>query len=158
MKIRILAAGGKMPGWVQEGYGEYAKRLPREIALEVVEIPLGQRGQKSSPALVEKARQKEGDAMLTALAPRDHVVALDVKGKPWSTEQLSEQLAGWQMLGENVSVLIGGPDGLAPGCLARAQQRWSLSPLTLPHPLVRVLLAEQLYRAWTLLAGHPYHK
>ena len=158
MKIRILAAGGKMPGWVQEGYSEYAKRLPREIALEMVEIPLGQRGQKNSPALVEKARQKEGDAILAALAPREHVVALDVQGKPWSTEQLSEQLAGWQMLGENVSLLIGGPDGLAPDCLARAQQRWSLSPLTLPHPLVRVLLAEQLYRAWTLLAGHPYHK
>ncbi|KUJ82475.1 23S rRNA (pseudouridine(1915)-N(3))-methyltransferase RlmH [Microbulbifer flavimaris] len=158
MKIRILAAGGRMPGWVQEGYNEYAKRLPREISLEMVEIPLGQRGQKSSPALVEKARQKEGEAMLSALNPRDHVVALDVKGKPWSTEQLSQQLEGWQMQGDNVALLIGGPDGLAPDCLARARQRWSLSPLTLPHPLVRVVLAEQLYRAWTLLAGHPYHK
>ncbi|WP_237066414.1 23S rRNA (pseudouridine(1915)-N(3))-methyltransferase RlmH [Microbulbifer guangxiensis] len=158
MKIRILAAGGRMPGWVQEGYNEYAKRLPREISLEMVEIPLGQRGQKNAPALVEKARQKEGEAMLAALSPRDHVVALDVKGKPWSTEQLSQQLEGWQMQGDNVALLIGGPDGLAPDCLARARQRWSLSPLTLPHPLVRVVLAEQLYRAWTLLAGHPYHK
>ncbi|WP_193161455.1 23S rRNA (pseudouridine(1915)-N(3))-methyltransferase RlmH [Microbulbifer hainanensis] len=158
MKIRILAAGGRMPGWVQEGYAEYAKRLPREIALEMVEIPLGQRGQKGSPALVEKARQKEGEAMLAALGPRDHVVALDVLGKPWSTEQLSQHLQDWQLLGENVALLIGGPDGLAPDCLTRARQRWSLSPLTLPHPLVRVVLAEQLYRAWTLLAGHPYHK
>jgi 23S rRNA (pseudouridine1915-N3)-methyltransferase len=147
-----------MPRWVQEGYAEYAKRLPREIALELLELPLGQRGQKNSAALVEKARQKEGEAMLAALSPREHVVALDVQGKAWSTEQLSAQLADWQMLGENLSLLIGGPDGLAPECLARAQQRWSLSPLTLPHPLVRVLLAEQLYRAWTLLAGHPYHK
>ncbi|AOS97135.1 Ribosomal RNA large subunit methyltransferase H [Microbulbifer aggregans] len=158
MKIRILAAGGRMPAWVQEGYNEYAKRLPREISLEMVEIPLGQRGQKNAPALVEKARQKEGEAMLAALHPRDHVVALDVKGKPWSTEQLSQQLEGWQMQGDNVALLIGGPDGLAPDCLAKARQRWSLSPLTLPHPLVRVVLAEQLYRAWTLLAGHPYHK
>ncbi|MFV8783516.1 23S rRNA (pseudouridine(1915)-N(3))-methyltransferase RlmH [Microbulbifer sp. SA54] len=158
MKIRILAAGGKMPSWVQEGYQEYAKRLPRELTLEMVEIPLGNRGQKNSAALVEKARQKEGEAMLAALGPRDHVVALDVKGKSWSTEQLSRELAGWQMSGDNVSLLIGGPDGLAPDCLSRASQRWSLSALTMPHPLVRVLLAEQLYRAWTLLAGHPYHK
>lgn len=147
-----------MPGWVQEGYAEYAKRLPRELALELVELPLGNRGQKNSPALVEKARRREGEAMLAALAPRDHVVALDVQGVAWSTGQLARQLAAWQMQGDSVSLLIGGPDGLDPPCLARARQRWSLSPLTLPHPLVRVLLAEQLYRAWTLLAGHPYHK
>ncbi|WGL16474.1 23S rRNA (pseudouridine(1915)-N(3))-methyltransferase RlmH [Microbulbifer bruguierae] len=158
MKVRILAAGGKMPGWVQEGYNEYAKRLPRELTLEMVEIPLGNRGQKNSAALVEKARQKEGEAMLAAIGPRDHVVALEVKGKSWSTEQLSRELADWQMSGDNVSLLIGGPDGLSADCLARANQKWSLSALTMPHPLVRVLLAEQLYRAWTLLAGHPYHK
>ncbi len=147
-----------MPGWVQEGYNEYAKRLPRELTLEMVEIPLGNRGQKNSPALVEKARQKEGEAMLAAIQPREHVVALEVKGKSWSTEQLSRELADWQMGGDNVCLLIGGPDGLAPECVARANQKWSLSALTMPHPLVRVLLAEQLYRAWTLLAGHPYHK
>ncbi|MEX2964470.1 23S rRNA (pseudouridine(1915)-N(3))-methyltransferase RlmH [Microbulbifer sp. TYP-18] len=158
MKIRILAAGGKMPQWVQEGYGDYVKRLPREMTPELVDIPLGQRGQKNSPAQIDKARQKEGRSMLAALSAREHVVALEVRGKPWSTEQLAQQLRDWQMLGENVSLLVGGPDGLAPDCVARAQQSWSLSPLTLPHPLVRVLLAEQLYRAWTLLAGHPYHK
>ncbi|GAB2506458.1 23S rRNA (pseudouridine(1915)-N(3))-methyltransferase RlmH [Microbulbifer agarilyticus] len=158
MKIRIIAAGGKMPGWVQEGYNEYAKRLPRELTLEMVEIPLGNRGQKNSPALVEKARQREGEAMLAAIQPREHVVALEVKGKSWSTEQLSRELSDWQMGGDNVCLLIGGPDGLAPECVARANQKWSLSALTMPHPLVRVLLAEQLYRAWTLLAGHPYHK
>lgn len=147
-----------MPAWVQQGYNEYAKRLPREISLEMVEIPLGNRGQKNSASLVEKARRKEGEAMLAALAPRDHVVALDVLGKPWGTEQLSRELENWRMQGDNVSLLIGGPDGLAEDCLSRARQRWSLSPLTLPHPLVRVVLAEQIYRAWTLLAGHPYHK
>ncbi|WP_066962669.1 23S rRNA (pseudouridine(1915)-N(3))-methyltransferase RlmH [Microbulbifer sp. Q7] len=158
MKIRIIAAGGKMPAWVQEGYNEYAKRLPRELTLEMVEVALGNRGQKNSAALVEKARQKEGEAMLAAIHPRDHVVALEVKGKSWSTEQLSRELSGWQMSGDNLCLLIGGPDGLSPECVARANQKWSLSALTLPHPLVRVLLAEQLYRAWTLLAGHPYHK
>ncbi|WP_078084348.1 23S rRNA (pseudouridine(1915)-N(3))-methyltransferase RlmH [Microbulbifer mangrovi] len=158
MKIRIIAAGGKMPAWVQEGYNEYAKRLPRELTLEMVEVPLGNRGQKNSAALVEKARQKEGEAMLAAINPREHVVALEVKGKSWSTEQLSRELASWQMSGDNVCLLIGGPDGLSPDCVARANQKWSLSALTLPHPLVRVLLAEQMYRAWTLLAGHPYHK
>lgn len=147
-----------MPAWVQEGYNEYAKRLPRELTLEMVEVPLGNRGQKNSAALVEKARQKEGEAMLAAINPREHVVALEVKGKSWSTEQLSRELADWQMSGDNVCLLIGGPDGLSPDCVARANQKWSLSALTLPHPLVRVLLAEQLYRAWTLLAGHPYHK
>ncbi len=147
-----------MPAWVQEGYNEYAKRLPRELTLEMVEVPLGNRGQKNSAALVEKARQKEGEAMLAAINPREHVVALEVKGKSWSTEQLSRELASWQMSGDNVCLLIGGPDGLSPDCVARANQKWSLSALTLPHPLVRVLLAEQMYRAWTLLAGHPYHK
>ncbi|WKD48770.1 23S rRNA (pseudouridine(1915)-N(3))-methyltransferase RlmH [Microbulbifer spongiae] len=158
MKIRILAAGGKMPRWVQEGYTEYARRLPRDIFLEVVEIPLGPRGRKNTLALIDKARRKEGEAMLSALGPRDHVVALDVKGKPWSTAQLSRQLREWQLSGESVCLLIGGPDGLSGDCLNAARQCWSLSPLTLPHPLVRVVLAEQIYRAWTLLVGHPYHK
>ena len=88
----------------------------------------------------------------------DRVIALDVRGSAWSTEQLAEELSDWQMAGTNVSLLIGGPDGLSRDCLQRARQRWSLSALTLPHPLVRVVLAEQLYRAWTITAGHPYHR
>ena len=96
--------------------------------------------------------------MLAVVAPQQLVVALDVKGRAWSTEQLAEQLQGWLQDGRNLSLLVGGPDGLAPACLERAEQRWSLSPLTLPHPLVRVLLAEQLYRAWTVLNNHPYHR
>lgn len=158
MKIRIVASAGRMPPWVQQGYEEYTKRLPRTLRLELVELPLGRRGHKSTPGTIARARREEGRSILAALAPRDHVIALDVRGKAWSTEQLSAQLADWRMRSDTVSLMIGGPDGLDEDCLNRASQRWSLSPLTLPHPLVRVLLAEQLYRAWTLLSGHPYHK
>jgi 23S rRNA (pseudouridine1915-N3)-methyltransferase len=96
--------------------------------------------------------------MLGAVGERERVIALDVAGRGCSTEQLAGQLRDWLQDGRDLSLLIGGPDGLAAECLARADQRWSLSPLTLPHPLVRVLLAEQLYRAWTLVSGHPYHR
>jgi len=155
MRLRILAVGTRMPGWVTEGFNEYRKRLPPEIRVELVELPLGPRG-KGQP--LERAMEREGEAMLKAIQPGDGVIALDVPGKPWSTEQLAHQLRAWQESGKNHSLLIGGPDGLAPACLARADQSWSLSPLTLPHPLVRILLIEQLYRAWSLNAGHPYHK
>jgi 23S rRNA (pseudouridine1915-N3)-methyltransferase len=105
--------------------------------------------------------EKEGEAMLAVIekgGKDEQVIALEVKGKPWSTEQLAENLAGWKMSGSNYSLLIGGPDGLAPACLALATIKWSLSPLTLPHPLVRILVIEQLYRACTILQNHPYHK
>ena len=101
---------------------------------------------------------KEGEAMLKAIAPSDKVIALDVLGKSWSTEKLASQLSDWQFEGCDFCFLIGGPDGLAPECLARADAKWSLSALTMPHPLVRIMLAEQLYRAWTITVGHPYHK
>ncbi|HBD23146.1 MAG: 23S rRNA (pseudouridine(1915)-N(3))-methyltransferase RlmH [Pseudomonadales bacterium] len=155
MKIKLLAVGNKMPPWVTAGYQEYAKRLPAYMQLQLQELPLGFRGASADPA---KAMQQEGDAMLAAIAQDDRVVALDVKGKAWSTEELAKQCADWQMDGRNVSLLVGGPNGLASSCLQRADQKWSLSPLTLPHPLVRVLLAEQLYRAWSILNNHPYHK
>ncbi|AFU98618.1 23S rRNA (pseudouridine(1915)-N(3))-methyltransferase RlmH [Simiduia agarivorans] len=155
MRIRLIAVGTKMPAWVEQGWQEYVKRLPREISLELVEIPLGTRTKSSSTAA---AIAKESDAILQAIGANDKVIALEVKGKDWSTEQLSGQLAQWQMDGDNVSLLVGGPDGLSDACRARAQVHWSLSRLTLPHPLVRVLLAEQVYRAWTILANHPYHK
>lgn len=155
MRIRILAVGGKMPSWVGQGYQEYAKRLPRELALEVVELPLGHRGKGQD---TERAIRKEGDQMLAAIADTDWVVALDLNGKEWSTEALAGQLQTWQMQGRNISLLVGGPEGLDSRCLARADQCWSLSRLTLPHPLVRIFLAEQIYRAWTVTQGHPYHK
>ncbi len=155
MKLRLLAVGHKMPAWVEQGYAEYAKRLPADCALELVEIAPGHRAKNTSK---EKAMQQEADALRKAIRPQDFVVALDVKGQPWSTEQLAQQLDGWRMQGGDVALLIGGPDGMTPELLSLARQRWSLSALTLPHPLVRVLLAEQLYRAWSILQGHPYHK
>ena len=156
MRITVLAVGGKMPAWVDEGVAEYDKRLPRELRLEWRDIPLAQRGKKNAD--VEALRDKEGLALLKAIPDGDRVLALDVRGKPWSTEQLADRLRHWQMESINTSLLIGGPDGLSQACLQRADARWSLSALTLPHPLVRVLLAEQLYRAWTITVNHPYHR
>lgn len=155
MRIRLIAVGTRMPDWVQTAFAEYAKRLPRELALELMEIPLGPRSKSSSTSA---AIAKESAAILSAIGDGDRVIALEVKGKDWSTEQLAQQLAKWQMDGGNVSLLVGGPDGLSDACRARADVHWSLSRLTLPHPLVRVLLSEQIYRAWTILANHPYHK
>lgn len=155
MRIRIIAVGTKMPDWVEQGYAEYAKRMPRDCVVELVELPLGQRGKNTD---IARAMEKEGEATLAAIGKGDHVIALDVKGKPWSTEQLAQQMAQWRMSGSNYCLLIGGPDGLAPQCLALAQSRWSLSALTLPHPLVRIVVIEQLYRACTILQNHPYHK
>ena len=155
MKIRLLAVGSKMPAWVEQGYQEYAKRLPRDCSLELVEISPGHRGKNASS---DKAMQQEADALKKAIRTGEHVVALAVEGKPWSTERLSEELEGWRNQGGDVALLVGGPDGMTDDVLRLAKQRWSLSPLTLPHPLVRVLLSEQIYRAWTILQGHPYHK
>lgn len=155
MRVRLIAIGGKMPRWVTDGYNEYAKRLPQDMQLELVELSLGHRGKNSD---VARAKKLEGDQMLAAIPKGDRVIALEVGGKSWSTEQLADQLEDWRMDGRNVSLLVGGPDGLDSRCVALADQKWSLSALTLPHPLVRVLLAEQLYRAWTLIQGHPYHK
>lgn len=144
-----------MPSWVIEGVSEYQKRLPNEFSLDIIEIPLGHRGKGADLA---RAKRQEGELMLAAIPKGDQVIALEVGGRNWSTEQLAEQAEQWQMSGRNVSLLVGGPDGLAPECIALANQKWSLSGLTLPHPLVRILLAEQLYRAWSILQGHPYHK
>ena len=155
MKIRLLAVGNKMPAWVEQGYQEYARRLPRDCSLELVEISPGHRGKNAN---TDKAMQQEADALKKAIRPGEHVVALAVEGKPWSTERLSEELEGWRNQGGDVALLVGGPDGMTDDVLRLAKQRWSLSPLTLPHPLVRVLLSEQIYRAWTILQGHPYHK
>jgi 23S rRNA (pseudouridine1915-N3)-methyltransferase len=155
VKIRLLAAGTRMPGWVDTAYADYAGRMPRECALELREIPLGRRSGGRSDG---RAVAAEGERMLKAITPGDRVVALDVTGRSLDTEALSRRLAGWLQDGRDVVLTVGGPDGLAPPVVDRAEWRWSLSPLTLPHGLVRVVLAEQLYRAWTVLAGHPYHR
>src|SRR5699024_6872034 len=147
------AVGTRMPGWVQQGYADYAKRMPRSCSLELIEIAHGKRQRGADRAMAD-----EGKAMLARVHADDAVIALDVKGKPWSTEQLPDNMHGWLADGRDRALLIGGPDGLATDCLARAGQRWSLSALTLPHPLVRVIVAEQLYRAYSLLNNHPYHR
>ncbi len=155
MKIKVVTIGQKMPKWVQEGYQEYAKRLPKDIGFELIELPMAKRGKSGSTA---QWIAQEGDAMMALIQPDHWVIALDERGKNWTTTQLSEQLSNWQLNGRDVILLIGGPDGLSAACKARANQLWSLSGLTLPHPMVRILLTETLYRAWTLLSGHPYHR
>ena len=155
MRARLIAVGERMPGWVAEGFAEYRKRLSHELPLELVELKPGIRGKGRDDA---RAMQDEGASILGALTRDTHVIALDGRGKTWSSEALAEELARWRMGGRDLAFLIGGPDGHAPDVLARADQSWSLGPLTLPHMLVRLVLAEQLYRATTLLAGHPYHR
>ncbi len=155
MKLTLVAVGTRMPDWVQAGYAEYAKRMPRECTLELREIALPTRGKNAD---IARAIEKESDAMLAVIPAQERVIALDVRGKAQSTESLRDALARWQMEGGNTSFLIGGPDGLSQACLQRASERWSLSALTLPHPLVRIVMAEQLYRAWSLLNHHPYHR
>ncbi|MCL7930050.1 23S rRNA (pseudouridine(1915)-N(3))-methyltransferase RlmH [Halomonas llamarensis] len=155
MKIRLLAVGTKMPAWVEEGVDTYRKRLPRDFSLEIEEIPLGQRGKNAN---VAKARGQEAERIRQKLKGDEYLVALEVKGKAWSTQVLAQEADQWRMLGKDIVLLVGGPDGLDPSLSAKADKAWSLSPLTLPHPLVRIMLAEQLYRAWTLLVGHPYHR
>ncbi|SET63911.1 23S rRNA (pseudouridine(1915)-N(3))-methyltransferase RlmH [Marinobacter segnicrescens] len=155
MRLKLVCVGQKMPGWVTEGYQEYARRMPRELPLELIEIAMPHRGKNPD---INRLMRQEADAVLAATGDSDHVVALEVGGRPWSTETLSRQLESWQLDGRDISFLVGGPDGLHPACRERADQQWSLSPLTLPHPLVRILLAEQLYRAWTITRNHPYHR
>lgn len=155
MKIHLLAIGARMPDWVKAGYAEYAERLPRECALNLVEISAVKRSQNADVARIVR---HEGERLLTAIPSGSAVIALDERGQPWSTVELAERLRGWLQDGREISLLIGGPDGLDPACRARADQMWSLSRLTLPHPLVRVVVAEQIYRAWSLLHRHPYHR
>jgi len=155
MRIGVIAVGTRMPDWVRQGVDEYSKRLPRELRPQWREIALARRGRGSAAA---QACAAEGEQILRALPAADRAIALEVGGSRISTEDLADQLRRWQQSGDNYSFLIGGPDGLSPACLARAHYRWSLSDLTLPHPLVRVVLIEQLYRAWTITANHPYHR
>ena len=155
MNIRIIAIGNKMPSWVTEGYNEYSKRFPSSCTLELCEIPAEKRTKQAD---IARITQREGEKILAAIKPGNRVIALDVLGRSWSTEQLATHLQAWHHEGRNIDLLIGGPDGLSEACLKKADNRWSLSALTLPHPLVRILLAEQLYRAVTIMQGHPYHR
>ncbi len=154
MRLKLLAAGTRMPHWVREGYEEYASRLRGEFRLELLEIPLGQRTGGDSA----RAVRREGERMLAAMDERACVVALQVDGRSLDTRSLAAFLAERLRDGRDVALCIGGPDGLAQAVDARADLRWSLSALTLPHGLVRVIVAEALYRAVSVLQGHPYHR
>jgi 23S rRNA (pseudouridine1915-N3)-methyltransferase len=154
MLLRLLAAGTKLPQWMNAGFSDYAMRLQGEYKLELLEIPLGQRGSGDTA----RAIAKEGERMLAALAGKPYVVALQVTGKVLSTEQLAKFLEARSHEGRDVAFCIGGPEGLAPAVDARADLRWSLSSLTLPHGLARVVVAEALYRAVSVIKGLPYHR
>lgn len=155
MKARLVAVGERPPAWVAEGYADYTKRLSRDLPLELVEVAPGMRGKGRDPA---RAMQDEGERVLAALPKNAWVVALDGRGKPYTSEQLAERLAAWRQQGRDLAFLIGGPEGHAPDAWARADERWAFGPMTLPHMLVRLLVAEQLYRACAILANHPYHR
>ncbi len=155
MRLHLLAVGRKMPGWIAEGFREYAGRMPPELRLELVELAPGDRG---GGGRVDRAREVEAGRLLGAVPRGARIIALDAGGREETTEQLARRMSGWLQKGRDMALLVGGPDGLAPECLARSEYRWSLSRLTLPHMLVRVVVAEQLYRAWSILANHPYHR
>lgn len=155
MQIHLITVGNRMPNWVETGYIEYAKRLPKECELILKEIAPGKRGKNADVARIIK---EEGERISGVIAPGSHIVALEVTGKPWSTPDLATALKRWLESGKNIAMLIGGPEGLAEPVKSKANEYWSLSPLTFPHPLVRIIVAEQLYRAWSILHNHPYHR
>lgn len=154
MKVRLIAVGNRPPEWVSAGFREYARRMPREMPLELVEVAPAAR--RNLPP--ERVQEIESERLLAHVGSRDWLVALDERGRTWSTVELAESLENWRMQGRDVTFLIGGADGLHAGCRARADQVVALSALTLPHALVRVVLAEQVYRAWSIIIGHPYHR
>jgi 23S rRNA (pseudouridine1915-N3)-methyltransferase len=155
MIIRIVAAGTRPPAWISDGYNEYARRMRGGCRLELIEIPIEKRSKSSNTASV---LAKEGARMLAAIPQGAYVVALELTGQAWSTSTLAAQIEKWQANHPQVCLIVGGPDGISEACLDRANQKWSLSNLTFPHMLVRILLAEQLYRAWSYSKGHPYHR
>ncbi len=155
MKIDLMAIGDKMPAWVETGFNQYAHRLPADFALHLKQVRAVSRGKNPS---ITKIIAEEEKRLWSAMPDSAHIVALDVAGKQWSTPQLAKQLNFWRELGKPIALVIGGADGLSSNLLDQTAQRWSLSHLTLPHYLVRVIVAEQIYRAWSILNGHPYHR
>jgi len=155
MIIHILAVGTKMPGWVTQGVDEYLRRMPSECQVKIIELPLGQRVKSKN---IKQAMLQEEKSILAAIPNNTLVIAMEVKAKIWSTELLSEKMQDWMQSGKDVALLVGGPDGMTQACINKAVDKWSLSNLTLPHPLVRIVLAEQLYRGLMVIKNHPYHK
>jgi 23S rRNA (pseudouridine1915-N3)-methyltransferase len=155
MKARLVAVGERAPAWVADGFAEYRKRLSHWLPLDLVEVEPGLRGKGRDAA---RAMADEGARVLAAVPKGALVVALDGRGREWSSEELAQRLQHWRNGGRDLALLIGGPEGHAADVLDAAGERWSLGPLTLPHMLVRLVVAEQLYRAAALLANHPYHR
>lgn len=155
MKARLIATGERAPGWVAQGFAEYQKRLSHWLPFELVEVTPGLRGKHRD---AQRAIEDEGQRVLAALPKGAHIVALEVTGKQHSSEQLAQRLEHWRGQGRDLAFLIGGPEGHSPDVLAAAHETWSLGPLTLPHMLARLVVAEQLYRAAAMLANHPYHR
>lgn len=152
VKLKVLAVGPKMDAWVSDGVNEYARRLPKAYALTVDAVAV------SRKANADLRQSEEGERLLRKVSSRDHVVLLDEAGSQRSSEQLATRFRHWQELGVDVLFLLGGPDGHGDAVRGRSAETWSLSPATLPHGLARIVVVEQLYRAWTVVTGHPYHR
>lgn len=155
MKITLLAVGTKMPGWVTTAFTEYQKRLPRQCALELHEIAARHRGKNAD---IARILRDEAEAIRQAIAPQARIICLDRKGRTVDTAGLANRLQQWIDEQQDVALVIGGPEGIAPSLLSESHQVWSLSALTFAHPLVRVMVAEQVYRAWSITANLPYHR
>ncbi|MCG6872261.1 MAG: 23S rRNA (pseudouridine(1915)-N(3))-methyltransferase RlmH [Gammaproteobacteria bacterium] len=155
MRLVVAAVGTRMPSWVDDAFTEYARRLPGGMPLELREVNAVRRAKGAN---LEQAARAEGERLLGVLPPDACIIALERSGRRIDTSGLARQLDDWRMQGTSAVFLIGGPEGLSPACLERAQETWSLSDLTLAHPVARVVLAEQLWRAWSLLSNHPYHR
>jgi 23S rRNA (pseudouridine1915-N3)-methyltransferase len=155
MRVRLIAVGSRMPKWVREAYEDYITRLGSALKISLVEIEPGPRSAARSP---QRAVESEGQKLLAAVRKEEYVVVLDERGSEMTTRELAAWLQSRMQDGRDLAFLIGGPDGFAAEVLTRGDLKWSLSRLTFPHALVRVVLAEQLYRAHGVLANHPYHR
>lgn len=155
MSIQLIAVGDKMPAWITAGFINYQKRLVKPYQLTLTEIPLNK---SHRPHAIKQALEKEASAMLAHIPKQAYCIALSLEGKQYTTEKLAQKMPTWLHQAHEIALLIGGPEGLHQRCLARADTQWSLSELTFPHPLVRIMVAEQLYRAMSIIQHHPYHK
>lgn len=158
MKIRLLTISQKMPDWVQKGYDDYNKRIQPFMQTQLLELPMAKRGKNDSSTDIQRFCVQEGQSILSSLKPQERLIALEVGGRDLSTEKLAATIQQWMLEGQDIALAIGGPDGLSDEVRQQAEWHWSLSALTLPHPLVRVIVIEQLYRAMSILNNHPYHR
>jgi len=155
MHIHLIAVGKNMPSWVSQGFDEYSRRMPVSCGMQLTEITAGKRGKGAD---IQRALEHEGERLLAAIPKGCLVIVTDVQGTQWSTEQLAIKMQDWMQQGRDIAVLVGGPEGYSESVRDRADVLWSLSMLTMPHPMVRVVLAEQLYRAHSIIMNHPYHR